>query len=376
MRRLPLCALALGLSLALGATARAETITLDGADGTDYDSVGDGWMFAGPPPTPPPPDGTGDAADQPLGVALITGVLELRAMAEFPLASISSLTAEQIESAKVTFAIDDVLGTFGPGASFNGEASSPIAVYHYPADGTVTTGDFAPAGLAQLGIAAPGLITDGMLLNTGPVVFEVDATQKVKDALTAGDGAFGVLFGTTDSPTGTSLDGLSPPGVPGGHLPFLTIETAPLVPPLFTKAEQTCQGVIAKESGVLLGKVGKAFATCFGAILKDWEPDQVLHPKTTTSCEAQIDPTLAKSVVAKAMAKFSDKIGAKCAGLAPSDVGSPCNPSAAALEDTIACLQAKHLSLAQEAVASQYTSACTLLSSVGLASDYPEVCAP
>ena len=153
-------AVGLAIDLALAAPAlRAETFVLDAGTGVDYDAVGDGWFFAGP--SQPPPDGVGDAGDQALAVGLITGVLELRAMAEFPLATPSGLTAAQVQSATVTVTIDDVIGTFGPGATFDDTASNPIAAYHYPADGTVTVGDFAPAGLASLGLDAafPGVCT-------------------------------------------------------------------------------------------------------------------------------------------------------------------------------------------------------------------------
>ena len=64
--------------------------------------------------------------------------------------ALAGLTASQIASATVTMTIDDVVGTFGPGATFDGTASSPIAVYHYAGNGTVTTADFAPPGLTQI----------------------------------------------------------------------------------------------------------------------------------------------------------------------------------------------------------------------------------
>ena len=178
MRRQILAALA---ALTLVTTqANAETFVLDAASGADYDSVGDGWFFASP--AQPPPDGVGDSGNQALAVGLITGVLELRAMSEFPLAPLAGLTASQIASATVTITIDDILTTFGPGSDFDTSSSSPMAVYHYVADGTVTPADFAAAG-DQLGIVTPTGITDATLISTGPQSFTVDATQAIKDAL-------------------------------------------------------------------------------------------------------------------------------------------------------------------------------------------------
>src|SRR5262245_20253346 len=180
--------LALAVAVA-GATAlRAETIVLDGSTGAVYDSIGDGWLFVpGAPPPGPAPNGTGDSGNQALAVGLISGVLELRAVAEFPLAPLGGLSAGQVQSATLTFKIDDVIGTFGPGANFDGTASDPIAVYHFPGDGAVTVGDFSPAGATQLDVVNPGVVTDATLANTGAVPFDVDVTAALQAALTNGD---------------------------------------------------------------------------------------------------------------------------------------------------------------------------------------------
>jgi hypothetical protein len=377
MRRQILAALAAFTFLGFPTTGvRAETFILDGSTGADYDSVGDGWFFAGGPSVPP--DGTGDAANQALAVGLKSGVLELRAMSEFPLSAVT-VTASQITSATVTITIDDVIGTFGPGAEFDGTASSPMAVYHYVADGTVTVGDFSPAGLAQLGIITPGVVTDASLAVSGALPFTVDVTTKLKDALTNGDTAFGVLVGTTDSPTATSIDlcepgGTCTVGVAGAKFPFITIETVALTPPQLDGDELACQTAIAKSGQKLAGTALKAFSTCFGAILKDVAEDNTLDPATTAKCDAQLDPTNPASKIAKAAAKVTSDVAQKCEGLAPDDVGSPCNPSATTFDQVATCLQNSHLAAAQAQVASQYASACTLANAVDLDSAYPDLC--
>lgn len=373
MRRLVVGLLALA-SLTAPAVTRAATFVLDASTGAVYDSVGDGWFFAGP--TQPPPDGVGDAGGQALAIGYIAGVLELRAMAEFPLAPLSGVAAAQVQSATVTITIDDVLSTFGPGANFDGTASSPFAVYHYPANGTVTVGDFSPAGLVQLGIVSPGAVTDASLAVSGALGFTVDATQKVKDALTAGDVAFGVLLGTLDSPTGTSLDDLAPPGVAGGKKPFLTIVTAPLTPPVFGSSAQGCQAVLAKESGKVTATALKSFATCFGAVLKDWAPDAALGASTAPKCAKGLAPGDATSKLGKALAKYDANVAKKCADVVPTDIGSPCNGTATTIAQTASCLRDAALEAAESLVRTQYTSACTLLVSVGLDGSFPGVCTP
>jgi hypothetical protein len=307
--------LALGLTITSAPTVHAETYVLDASTGAAYDSVGDGWFFAGTGPPLPAPDGIGDAGGQALAVGLIAGVLELRAMAEFPLATLSGISPGQIQSATLRFTIDDVIGTFGPGATFDNTASDPIAVYHYPADGTVTVADFAPAGATQVTVVHPGLVTDASLLGTGALPFDVDVTAALQGALTAGDDAFGVLLGTTDSPTATSLDNLSPPGVAGGALPILTIVTVPLRPPLLAKAAQACQATIAKAGQKLVGTALKSFSSCFGLILKDYEPDQALAATTAPKCVSTLDPNDPSSKIGKALGKLVTDVEKKCAGV-------------------------------------------------------------
>lgn len=372
--RLRTLTMALGLALAPATLALADTIVLDGATGADYDAVGDGWFFAGGPAIPP--DGAGDAGNNALAIALQAGVLELRAMAEFPLAPLAGLTASDVTSATLTVTIDDVLTTFGPGSAFDGTAASPFAVYHYPADGTVTVSDFAPAGLVQVGTVTPGAVTDASLAISGALPFVVDVTDALKAALTAGDVAFGALMGTLDSPTGTSLDDLSPPGVAGGALPFLTIQTIPLAPPVLSSAEQACQSNITKSGAKLVGTLLKSFGGCFGSVLKDYAPDAVVAQSTIDKCVLALDPADPASKLGKALAKFASGIPAKCQNLVPADIGSPCDPAATSFTQTASCLEASHLAAAQTIVAAQYANACTLLNAVGLDADYPVVCVP
>lgn len=376
MRQLTGALSALALTFAAASLASAETFVLDSSTGAAYDAVGDGWFFANPMNPSTPPDGVGDAGGNDLAVGLITGVVELRSMAEFPLAPLGSLTAAQIQSATITVTVDDILSSFGPGANFNSTSSDPIAVYHYPANGIVTTADFAPAGATQIGLVHPGPITDITLASTGAVSFTVDATAALQAALTAGDTAFGVLLGTTDSPTGTSLDDLSPPGVAGGKLPFITVETLPLQPPQLSSAAQTCQSTIAKESSKVVSTGLKSFQTCFGLILKDNAPDATLAPATASKCADALDPSDPESKLGKAIVKFGEKVNAKCGALSPSDIGSPCDPAASNFADTIGCLDGANLDAIQSLANAQYGGACTLLLAVGLDGDFPGICIP
>lgn len=194
---------------------------LDASTGAHYDSIGDGWFFAGP--SQPPPNGVGDMGNQALAVGFITGVLELRAIAEFPLGLFEGFDPNDIVvSATLTVTIDDVIGSFGPGATFDGTASDTIAVQAFPADGTVTLADFFPddrAEIDEIELASP--ITDATLAMSGAVAFELDVTALMRTAVANGFEAFGVIMATNDSPTAMSCDNL---GVSGAAFPFITIE--------------------------------------------------------------------------------------------------------------------------------------------------------
>jgi len=372
MKRLGLSALALGVLVGMAPMADAATFVLDGDTGADYDSVGDGWFFTTPPGQPP--DGVGDLGNQALAVAYQSGVVELRAMAEFPLTPLSGVQASHVLSATLRVTIDDVLGTFGPGTTFDGTAANPLVAFAYPADGTVTVSDFAPAGMTEIGQIVTGAITDASLALSGAVSFDVDVTDELKDALTDGDAAFGALFATLDDPTGTSLDDL---GVSGAALPVLTIETIALTPPAYDGAQLGCQTTLSKEGAKLQAAATKAFAGCLDGILKEAaKTGGTVGASTTAKCGLALDPANPNAKLTKAVSKFTDKAAGKCAGVAPADVGSPCDAGAATIADTVACVGAEALRTAQQLIGNTYGSACTLLASVGLDGDFPAVCAP
>ena len=210
--------------LAQASTAHAAVITLDkNTPGTSFDGILDGF------PGIAPLDGTADTGGNALGVGLKAGVTEERGIAEFSLAPLAGVTAGSVTSAVLTFNVDDVLATFGPGTDFDGTAAERIFVAIYAGDGAVGLDDFGKG--SPVGTANVGSITDASLGGSGPVKFTVDVTAALKGLLGSGASHIGVVFSTDDSPTGTSLDdlgvgGSGPPGVGGASMPFITINTA------------------------------------------------------------------------------------------------------------------------------------------------------
>jgi hypothetical protein len=206
--------------------ALAHDIVIDDTtEGTVYDAVLDGF------PQLAPFDGIPDFGGNALGVALKSGVTEERGIAEFPLASLGELAADDIESATLTFNIDDVVTTFGPGTGFDATGSDTIFVFGYAADGAVEIEDFLEGSgtpLATVDTTGFGVITDASLATSGPLVFEVDVTEAIKARVDAGDPFVGFVFTTDDDQSATSIDNLGnsalgPPGVNGSVMPFLTI---------------------------------------------------------------------------------------------------------------------------------------------------------
>lgn len=217
-------------ALCAGAPAAAAPLVLDADQGAVFDAIIDGFpMLAVYDGVPDFPTGYNT-----LSIGLQIPVTEERGIGEFPVAPLAGAAPEAVQSATLVFNIDDVIGTFGPGTSFRGEASRTILVHLYAGDGAVTIADYlAVARPAHAVDTTPhGRITDASLRQSGPLVFAVDVTDDVRTLLADAPPAIGVVWRTTDAGTATSLDHLGdggggPPGVSGAFLPYLEIDLAP-----------------------------------------------------------------------------------------------------------------------------------------------------
>lgn len=369
---------AMGLALAAG-TARADVLVIDDTTvGTVYDGILDGFPF---PPPGTAPDGNGDFTNNALAVALQTGVTEERGIAELPLASLAGLTSGDIESATLTFNIDDVVSTFGPGTTFDGTAASSIVLFRYSGNGTIDLADFgqvAGAPLSVVSTAPHGVITDASLMSTGPLVFEVDVTSALGTLLDASATHMGLVFTTNDAGSATSIDnlgagGAGPPGVNGARMPFLTIVTVSDDPPLWDSAQLNCQKAIAKGGNKLAKTAHKSLQKCLDSVLSATSKGQPLAD-VTTKCAAALDPNNPASKVGKAIAKLQSGVTDKCGALTPADVGSPCDGAATTFAQVATCLVTQHLTGVGDLVAAAYGPACALISAVGLDTSYPALC--
>lgn len=209
--------------------AAAEIVVLNVDSGATFDAIIDGYpMLAALDGQPDFPTGYNT-----LSVALQTNVTEERGVGEFPLGPLDRATSADVAAATLTFNIDDVITTFGPGTGFSGAAARALSIHLYAGNGKIDVDDF-------LGVARPphvvdtqplGRITDQSLAESGILIFEVDVTDDVRAFLDGAAESIGVVWRTNDSPTATSLDhlgdgSLGPPGANGSFLPYLTIELA------------------------------------------------------------------------------------------------------------------------------------------------------
>lgn len=372
-----------GLAIAAGPRlCGAATLVLDEAtSGTVYDGIGDGWFFASSQQPLPAPDGVGDAGAQALGVALKSGVLELRALAEFPLGGLEALDPDDVTSVTLTVTIDDVLSTFGPGADFDGNAATSITAFGYEGDGTIALADFANVAGQPLGTidtTPRGTITDATLLAGGPEAFTIDVTARVKTILAGSATHFGVVLATNDDQSGTSLDALAPPGVAGATLPYLTVTTVdaePTEPPVLGKAALKCQKALAKQAQGYQATVQKLVSKCFDLVLTTVGSGKSAS-EVAGKCSAALDPTLATSKVAMVRVKAAAAVAKACAGVAPADVGSPCDAVAADLAGVTTCTLDAHRDAAATSLGAAYASGCVLLDAIGLRAAFPLVCVP
>ncbi len=202
----------------------AQTIVLDESNGAVFDGILDGF------PGLADQNGTPDFGGNQLAVGLRVGSTEERGVGEYPLAALGDTDADSISSAVLNFNIDDVLTTFGPGTEFTGKASMEILVHPFAGNGVVDVADFLEVQRSTYLVDTTvfGVIDDASLQVSGPLFFEVDITEDLRDIVREGSTSVGIVWRTMDTPTGTSLDNLGngsagPPGVGGSVMPYIEV---------------------------------------------------------------------------------------------------------------------------------------------------------
>ncbi len=376
--RATLVALMLGCAATTTGTAvaHAAVLTIDQATaGTLIDGLLDGF------PGVATFDGVADFAGNPLAVALKDGATEERGIIEYPLDTLTGLSSSDIQSATLTWNIDDVLSTFGPGTDFDGTAAETVILFDYAGNGSIDLSDFqnvAGAPLAVVDTTPFGVITDASLAGTGPLVFEVDVTAAIQAHLDAADTHMGLVFATNDDQSGTSLDdlgdgGAGPPGVNGASLPFVTIVTVTGEPPVFGKKELKCQKAIAKTAGKFVKTAQKELGKCLNSVLLAVSKGQDLTA-VEAKCRAGIDAADPASKLAKANTGAINKIVGSCSDVSPGDINSPCDALATDANAMATCVVSDHTKRVEQMVRAEFADGCNLLGAVNLDDQFTELC--
>ncbi len=141
--------------------------------------------------------------------------------------------------------------------------------------------------------------------------------------------------------------------------------------PALSPAARRCQAALAVVSGRFGATVYRELAKCFDAIVASVAPGAA-----ETTCRQRLDPMVASSTVARARVRVEGRIAAKCAGVVPGDIGSPCDANSGTIVGTVACVLDEQSRSAQRASGATYRDACSMLAVVGLGAAFPAVCGP
>jgi len=138
-------------------------------------------------------------------------------------------------------------------------------------------------------------------------------------------------------------------------------------------APVACQSTIAKAAAQIAQTEHTALDGCLLGALKDATKGKSLAT-SAIACAKTLDPNDPKATVAKIHATALAKVAKKCGGIAPAAIGLPCDPSATTIAQTTACVFANQSMRVEKMVAAEFNDACPLLTAIGLAAAYPDVC--
>lgn len=352
----------------------AATISIGEAEGTQYDSILDGY------PGFYTEDGVPDAGGNNLAVALKTGATEMRAVMEFPLALLGTAAPSDVLNAKLYFNVDDVLGYLG--APLSGCAAEMIAAWTYAGDEGIQLGDFLqPSGppRGSVVIGSPCAITDSTLANTGPILFSIDLTSALQQLIGQGASYLGVVLATNTDNTGTSIDDLGlnsqgPKGARGARMPYLQVTLQEPPPPVWSPEARRCQSVLARKATSYATFVAARMQRCFDRALRDQAKGLGLGA-AAQFCAAQLSLTNQTSAVSKHAAKATAAVQKACTTVNPNDLGTPCDPTATDFTTIVNCTFSRARDAVQKTLRSNYQPGCSLAQSLNLSTDYPGLCA-
>jgi YVTN family beta-propeller protein len=140
-----------------------------------------------------------------------------------------------------------------------------------------------------------------------------------------------------------------------------------------TKTARSCQAVIAKGAAQLGQKEQASLGGCLLRILKDTSKHKSLA-LSAAACAKTLDPSNPNAALPKLRAAALVTIAKKCAGLTPADIGTPCDPAATTIDEVVTCVLGAQATRVEKMIAAEFNDACPLMTAIGLARAYPDVC--
>jgi YVTN family beta-propeller protein len=134
-----------------------------------------------------------------------------------------------------------------------------------------------------------------------------------------------------------------------------------------------CQAALAKNGRRFADRLHKDLGACLEKLLAA-AGNPKTEAKAVGACRAKLDlgTALSKASVARGAAAVA--IAAKCAGVTPADLGTPCDPAAPNLAATASCMLNDHVTDVARLVAGEFNDACVMLTRIGLGTAYPGAC--
>ena len=142
---------------------------------------------------------------------------------------------------------------------------------------------------------------------------------------------------------------------------------------VLSKAALACESTIAKGAARFALAEQTQLGGCLLRILKNAAKRRDLLV-SAAACARSLDSHDPSATLPKLRASIMGQIAKKCVGLVPADLGGPCDPAATTIDQVATCVLANQAKRVEKMIAAEFNSACPMLTTVGLARAYPDVC--
>jgi YVTN family beta-propeller protein len=228
--------------------------------------------------------------------------------------------------------------------------------------------------IGRLAIVDTTTSTELTSVAVGSSPFTVDLTPDGSRAyvVNGGDSSLSIVDTASSSVIGTVLTVNEFPSS-GERFIAPGATTAPPVPPVLSAAALACQkriGISFKRFGA---KAHVTFASCFGRMLAD-VASGAGTVAAGAACRRDLDPAAADAKINRLRDAARAQILGDCTGVTPSALALPCDPGAATIADTVACVLDAQVAHVTAALADEYAGACGIATAAGLEEAYPRLC--